>query len=164
MTGPRRGHFVDAGEGERLTYEGTDRRIKLSGATSEGHLTVYESAYAAGVAHPLHIHHDASESFFLLEGTCRFHVGDEVIVAGPGSFLSVPRGATHGLVPVGGPARALVMFAPAAMEGFWEEIAEAAAAGTLDDARLERLQHAHRVEIVGPWPEDGYGGSRGGRS
>ncbi len=21
MTGPRRGHFVDAGEGERLTYE-----------------------------------------------------------------------------------------------------------------------------------------------
>ena len=163
MTGPGRGHFVDAGEGERLTYEGTDRRIKLSGAASEGRLTVYESAYAAGVAHPLHIHHDASESFFLLEGTCRFRVGDEVIVAGPGSFLSVPPARRTASCRSAAPP-ALVMFAPAAMEGFWEEIAGAAEAGTLDDARLERLQHAHRVEIVGPWPEDGYGGRGSGRS
>jgi quercetin dioxygenase-like cupin family protein len=153
VTGARRAHFVDAGEGERLTYEGTDRRIKLSGQDSEGQLTVYESEYAADVPHPMHIHHDASESFYLLEGMCRFRVGDEVIVAGPGSFLSVPRGAAHGLVPVGGPARALVMFAPAAMEGFWEEIAAAAESGTLDEARLAHLQHTHHVEIVGPWPE-----------
>jgi quercetin dioxygenase-like cupin family protein len=154
VTGSPRGHFVAAGEGERLTFEGTDRRIKLSGAMSEGQLTVYESAYAAGVGHPLHIHHDASESFHLLEGACRFRVGDELIVAHPGSFLCVPRGSTHGLVPLGGPARALVMFAPAAMEGYREEVAAAAEAGTLDESRLGQLQRAHQVEIVGPWPGD----------
>jgi hypothetical protein len=45
------------------------------------------------------------------------------------------------------------MFAPAAMEGFWEEIAATAESGTLDEARLAHLQHTHHVEIVGPWPE-----------
>ncbi len=154
MTGRMRGHYVAAGKGDRLTFQGTDRRMKLTGAESEGHLSVYESSYADGVPHPLHIHHDAIESFYLLEGTCRFRVGDEVITAGAGSFVSVPRGATHGLVPVGGRARALVMFAPAAMEGYWEEIAAATEAGSLDQAKLDQLQRDHHLEIVGPLPED----------
>ena len=52
---------------------------------------------------------------------------------------------------VGGPARALVMFSPAAMEGYWEEVAAATADGTLDGAKLERLARQHHLEMVGPW-------------
>ena len=153
MTGSNHAHHVAAGQGDRLTFQGTDRRMKLASADSEGHLTVYESTYPGGVGHPLHIHHDASESFFMLEGTCRFRAGDEVLTATAGSFVSIPRGVTHGLLPVGGQARALVMFAPAAMEGYWEEVAAATEAGTLDEARLTQLQRDHHLEIVGPWPD-----------
>ena len=98
----------------------------------------------------MHIHHDPVESFFVLDGTCRFRVGDELMTVGPGSFVSVPRGATHGVVAVGGPARALVMFSPAAMEGYWEEVAAATADGTLGQATLERLARQHHLELVGP--------------
>jgi quercetin dioxygenase-like cupin family protein len=150
MTGPPRAHHVAAGEGERLIFNGTERRLKLSGAGSAGQLTVYESFYPAGTPHPLHIHHDAIESFYILDGECKFRVGDDIITANKGSFLSVPRGATHGLMPIGGPARAPVFFVPAAMEGYWEEVAAATVAGTLDEARLDELNRQHNLEMVGP--------------
>ena len=136
MTGSPTAHHVAPGEGDRLEFQGTVRLMKLAGRDTDGHLCVYESSYSAGDPSPLHIHHDAVESFFVLDGTCRFRVGDELMTVGPGSFVSVPRGATHGVVAVGGPARALVMFSPAAMEGYWEEVAAASADGTLDQAMV----------------------------
>jgi quercetin dioxygenase-like cupin family protein len=118
MTEPLRALFVAPGEGNRLVFNGTERRMKATAKDTQGHLTAFESSYPVGVPHPLHIHHDAIESFYVLEGTCRFYVGGEVITANQGSFVSIPRGVTHGFMPVGGGARALVMFTPAAMEGF----------------------------------------------
>jgi quercetin dioxygenase-like cupin family protein len=154
MTGLPRAHHMAAGEGERLRFNGTERHMKLAGADSARQLTVYESFYPERIGHPLHIHHDAIESFYMLEGGCKFLVGADTITATAGSFLSIPRGATHGLMPIGGPARALVFFTPAAMEGYWEEVAAAAAAGALDEERLDELGRRHHVEIVGPWPGD----------
>ena len=46
------------------------------------------------------------------------------------------------------------MFAPAAMEGYWEEMAAAAEAGPLDQARVEEIARRYHLEIVGPWPND----------
>jgi quercetin dioxygenase-like cupin family protein len=125
----------------------------MTGAESTGQLTVYESSYPERTAHPLHIHHDAIESFYILEGTCRFRVGDDFITASQGSFLFIPRGATHGFVTIGGPARALVFFTPSAMAGYWEEVAAAVDAGALDQTRLDELARQHHLEIVGPWPD-----------
>ena len=105
------------------------------------------------VPHPLHIHHDAVESFYMLEGTCRFRVADDVVDAQAGTFVSVPRGSTHGLLPIDGPARALVMFTPAAMEGFWEEVAAGSEAGPLEQTDLERIARRYHLEMVGPWPD-----------
>jgi quercetin dioxygenase-like cupin family protein len=154
MTVPTRGLFVAPGEGARFVFDGTERQMKATGNDTQGHLTAFESSYPAGVPHPLHIHHDAIESFYMLEGTCRLLVGDEVVTAPRGAFVSVPRGVPHGLVPIGGPARALVMFTPAAMEGFWEELHAAAAAGTLDQARLESLGRYYHLEFMGPFPQE----------
>ena len=110
--------FVLPGGGERLTFKGTERHMKATSKDTEGHLTAFESSYPADVPHPLHIHHDAIESFYILHGTCRFYIGTAVVTASQGAFISIPRGVSHGFIPVGGGARALVMFTPAAMEGF----------------------------------------------
>ena len=154
MTGRPHAHVVVPGGGDLLVVNGTERRMKMTGDDSNGHLTVYESGYPAGTPHPLHIHHDAIESFYLLEGFCRFRVGDDLIDAAAGSFVSVPRGVTHGLVPIGGPARALVIFAPAAMEGYWEDLAAAEASGPLDEDRIAEIARRYHLEIVGPWAVD----------
>jgi quercetin dioxygenase-like cupin family protein len=154
MTVPSRGLFVAPGEGARFLFNGTERQMKATAKDTQGHLTAFESSYPAGVPHPLHIHHDAIESFYMLEGTCRILVGDEVVTATQGAFVSVPRGVTHGFVPIGGAARALVMFTPAAMEGFWEELHFAAESGSLDQAKLETLRQTYHLESIGPFPQE----------
>jgi quercetin dioxygenase-like cupin family protein len=154
MTEPLRALFVAPGEGNRLVFNGTERRMKATAKDTQGHLTAFESSYPVGVPHPLHIHHDAIESFYVLEGTCRFYVGGEVITATQGAFVSIPRGVTHGFMPVGGGARALVMFTPAAMEGFWDEIASAVEAGTLDQAKLDLLRRTYHMQSIGLFPPE----------
>ena len=152
MTGPVRARHVPHGHGERFAFNQTEREMKLNGDDCAGQLTIYESRYPEGMVHPLHIHHDAIESFYLLEGSCQFRVGADTFAATTGSFLSIPRGEIHGLVPIGGPARALVFFTPAAMEGYWEELAGLTAAGGPDLERLDQLGRAHHLEVLGPWP------------
>ena len=43
-----------------------------------------------------HAHDDFVDSFFVLAGEVEFTIGDEVIRAGPGSFVAAPPGVRHG--------------------------------------------------------------------
>jgi mannose-6-phosphate isomerase-like protein (cupin superfamily) len=49
-----------------------------------------------------HVHDDHADSFFVLVGEAEFLVGDDVVRAGPGSFVAAPAGLTHGFRNVGG--------------------------------------------------------------
>jgi mannose-6-phosphate isomerase-like protein (cupin superfamily) len=49
-----------------------------------------------------HTHADHADSFYVLAGEAEFLVGDEVVRAGPGSFVAAPPGVTHGFRNVGG--------------------------------------------------------------
>lgn len=132
--------------------------MKVTSQDTEGHLTAFVSTYPVGVSHPLHIHHDSIESFYLLEGAARFHVDGEIQDADQGSFLSVPRGVAHGFIPLVEGTRALVLFTPSAMEGFWEQLADAAEAGTIDQIDVASLSKRHHLEAVGPLPDNVLGG------
>jgi mannose-6-phosphate isomerase-like protein (cupin superfamily) len=43
----------------------------------------------------LHVHHEDDEAWVVLEGTLGFRVGDEVVTAGPGTAVLVPKGTPH---------------------------------------------------------------------
>jgi mannose-6-phosphate isomerase-like protein (cupin superfamily) len=49
-----------------------------------------------------HAHEGHVDSFYVLEGEAEFLLGDEVVRAGPGSFVAAPAGVTHGFRNVGG--------------------------------------------------------------
>ena len=49
-----------------------------------------------------HMHEDHVDSFYVLAGEAEFLVEDEVIRAGPGSFVAAPVGVMHGFRNVGG--------------------------------------------------------------
>ena len=49
-----------------------------------------------------HVHDDHADSFFVLAGEAEFLVGDDVVRAGPGSFVAAPAGLRHGFRNVGG--------------------------------------------------------------
>ena len=48
-----------------------------------------------------HSHADHVDSFYVLAGEVEFLIGDEVVRAGPGSFVAAPAGVTHGFRVVG---------------------------------------------------------------
>jgi mannose-6-phosphate isomerase-like protein (cupin superfamily) len=98
------------GQGERLTNETRDLRIKAS----LPELDVTESEVEPGFNVGSHLHKRHADSFYVLEGELEFLVGDETVRAGPGTFVSVPPGVIHAFTNRGpNRARYLNIHAPA---------------------------------------------------
>jgi mannose-6-phosphate isomerase-like protein (cupin superfamily) len=76
---------------------------------------------------PPHIHLDEDETFYILDGTPTFRLGDEFVVAGPGDFVNVPKGVVHNFRNFSDePLRMILTFTPAGIEKFFEETLERA--------------------------------------
>jgi mannose-6-phosphate isomerase-like protein (cupin superfamily) len=76
---------------------------------------------------PPHIHLNEDETFYVLEGTPTFRLGDDRIVAGPGDFVNVPKGNLHCFRNFSDePVRMILTFTPAGIEHFFEETLERA--------------------------------------
>jgi uncharacterized cupin superfamily protein len=76
---------------------------------------------------PPHIHSREDETFYLLEGEIEFLLGEETILAGPGDFVSVPRGTVHRFLNVGTETAKLVLtFTPAGIDRWFAEILDSA--------------------------------------
>jgi hypothetical protein len=59
---------------------------------------------------PLHLHHSDEEAWYVLEGTLRVRCGTDVIEAGAGAAVFVPRGTPHTYWNPGpGPTRYLLV-------------------------------------------------------
>src|SRR5690606_6395286 len=118
-------HVVPPGGGERLAGPaGGPLDVKLRGDVSGGDLTVVENVIAPGDGPPLHAHAGEDESWYVLEGTLRFRIGDDVHAAPAGTFVFVPRGVPHAFQNAGAtPARILVVFTPSGMERFFDRFA-----------------------------------------
>ena len=70
---------------------------------------VLEMTLPAGAAPPLHLHHDLDDSSFVLDGRMVVRCGDQMLLARPGDWLSMPRGVPHAFRVVGDqPARILL--------------------------------------------------------
>jgi quercetin dioxygenase-like cupin family protein len=115
--GPGEGETVEGPAGGPLTF-------KARGERSGGALLALENVIALGDGPPLHRHEREDEAWYVIEGDLRFQLGDEIAAAPAGSFVFVPRGTPHCFKNAGGsPARILVLFTPAGMEGFFDRFA-----------------------------------------
>jgi quercetin dioxygenase-like cupin family protein len=112
---PDRGRPADdalvsgAADGER--FERADRIVTIRGAVPE--VSAIEIEFEPGFTVDPHRHADHTDAFYVLEGEVEFTIGDDVVRAGPGTFLAAPSGARHGFRNGGsGPARVLNLHAP----------------------------------------------------
>lgn len=63
------------------------------------------------------MHPDFDETFYVIEGTLGFRIGDRTHEAGPGTVAFVPRGTAHTFAnPSPVPARSLVLVTPGGFE------------------------------------------------
>ena len=81
---------------------------------------------------PLHIHHADDEAWYVLEGSLRFLLGDEIVEANAGTTVFAAKGTPHAYGnPSPEPARYLLVLTPKIErlierihEGDWRDIGE----------------------------------------
>jgi mannose-6-phosphate isomerase-like protein (cupin superfamily) len=147
------------GEGERLRGPvGGPARILARAETTDGSVTAIENEIPPDQGPPEHVHRGEDEMYFILEGRVRFKAAGRYFDAPAGSFMFIPRGTPHCFRNDGpGPARLLVMFAPAGMERFFEGLARLPA-GPVDSDVYRQVAASGRMEVVGPPMRPGEGG------
>jgi quercetin dioxygenase-like cupin family protein len=126
----------------------------LSGDETGGKysLTAFTMAPPPAPGPPPHIHEDADEAIYVLDGTLELGIGEQKLTGSAGSVMLVPRGTLHSLVNVGsGPAHVLVILSPPGYEGFWREIAElrATLGGPPDPEMVLALQRKYHLATDG---------------
>ncbi|MFI6339814.1 cupin domain-containing protein [Streptomyces sp. NPDC050535] len=116
----RDGIFVRRDEGVTKWMTGDTTTVKISSAQTSGALGVLETSVPPGGGALPHAHGREEEAFYVLSGDFDFVNGDEIIQAGPGDLLFVPRGNRHGFTNTGAlPAKLLTFIMPGGHEGFW---------------------------------------------
>jgi mannose-6-phosphate isomerase-like protein (cupin superfamily) len=129
--------------------------VKAAGDETGGSIGILEATSPPGFGPPRHIHHANDELFYVLEGTFAFLLGEQVVQAGSGSLVFVPRGTVHAPLVVGpGLGRVLLAFVPGGAERAFDEFAALAAElGGLpdpDDLRIRAINERYDSTFVGP--------------
>jgi quercetin dioxygenase-like cupin family protein len=97
----------------------------VTGEESNGAYFAMEAIVPPGGGPPPHIHTLEDETFYVLEGECTFRLDDEVVTAGPGDFVNIPRGRVHNFFNASDSLlRMIVTFTPSGIEKFFEETLE----------------------------------------
>ena len=108
---------------------------------------------------PLHVHHQDTQTTYVLEGQATFYSPGESRVLGPGECIHQPAGVAHTeRVASNGPARMLDVNSPAGFEKFVAAAAEPAGSLELppemneppDFDRLSKTAGEHGIKILGP--------------
>ena len=142
------------GQGRRIDMGPFHMTVKAEPGDTATGLSVLEAAEPPGFGPPMHIHQDAGEAFYVLSGEYVIFVDNAEHVCGAGSFIYIPAGVNHGFRVGPAPSRKLNIYVPAAMIGYFDELAAAdATAATLDADTLSELAQRYGMQVTGPVPE-----------
>ncbi|GAC1611477.1 MAG: cupin domain-containing protein [Mycobacteriales bacterium] len=110
--------------GETLTLRGTKVRVLSTAASSVGAAT-FEFQALPGWDTGSHFHSSLEEQFYVIDGEMELRAGDELIVGGAGTFVSVPTGISHAFANRSeSTARMLLVVTPPGHERYFAELAE----------------------------------------
>jgi hypothetical protein len=127
--------------------------LKASAAETGGAFTLLEATEPADFGPPLHIHCDAAEAFYVLEGEYTIFVEEREYRCPAGSFIFIPSGIRHGFRVGSSPSRKLNLYTPAAMVGYFDELSAEIKNGDADPRRLDEIALRYGMEVIGPVPE-----------
>lgn len=115
-----RPYVLGPGEGTRLRNPVSNLVFKLEGPQCGDATNVFEVEAAPGEGPPLHFHDSQDEWLYVLDGTFRFRIDDDVVPAPTRTFMFIPRLTPHTWQNVGGqPGFLLGAFVPPALENFF---------------------------------------------
>ena len=145
-----KGHIVSATEA--LNWDMSPGRTvshKLMSEHTGDLLSIFEETAPIGAGTPLHIHRTSDEVIHLIEGQLTVKLGDEVKTIGPGTWIFIPRGTTHGWRNTGTvAARASYTFTPSDGAKFFEESRLLGPMGPVNMEQTIALMKRYGYELV----------------
>jgi quercetin dioxygenase-like cupin family protein len=132
-------------------------------ASGDGAYSLIHLSAPPGLETPYHLHHNEDEEFYVLEGEITIVRDGETIVAGPGSYVALPRGVPHGFrVSSADVSKVLIHVIPGGKVGFVAMMLEMAtpiqdrhnlpAATPPDLKRLGALCEQNNINVLGILP------------
>jgi mannose-6-phosphate isomerase-like protein (cupin superfamily) len=88
--GPR-AFKIEAPEAPSYQMMGTLWRVLATGDETGGVVGALDERNAHGVCAPMHVHDDADEIFYVLDGNLTFIIGEQRVEAAAGAFVYLPR-------------------------------------------------------------------------
>ncbi len=155
MSADQRPFVVGPGEGRRIDLGAFEMVVKADAEQTAGVVSVLEADEPPGFGPPIHVHRDAAEAFYVLEGEYVMYLDDREFTCPAGSFIFIPAGVRHGFKVGSVPSRKLNFYFPAAMIGYFDDLAAALGRDDLDDERLADIARIHSMEVVG-YPSERY--------
>jgi mannose-6-phosphate isomerase-like protein (cupin superfamily) len=137
------------GEGRALDIFGNPMLEKAGSADLGGSAAVFVSTIAPRSGPPLHVHHEADEFFYVLEGAIDAWVGDAHVVLTPGMSATLPRGVPHRFDNCAdAPARVLCVVTPGSAAGFFDDVDQARPKLPQDGDVVASIVARHAIELV----------------
>ena len=130
---------------------------KVPAYVTDGRLAVVEHTLPPRhLAAPLHRHSREDELSFVIAGRLGAKLGDDVVVAGPSSYVLKPRGQWHTLWNAGDtPLRFVEMLIPGGFDAYYQWLSELLASGVAPSAAaVQTLAAEYGVDIDFPSVRD----------
>jgi mannose-6-phosphate isomerase-like protein (cupin superfamily) len=118
---------VRPADGEVFDFGGFGVAWKIDGAATGRRFAVVHHPLAPhALAAPLHYHHREDEFSFVLDGTLGALLGDDVVIATPGTWVVKPRQQWHTFWNAGETRCEIIeVISPAGFEDYFREVAAA---------------------------------------
>ena len=153
MAAEAEAYVLAPGAGRAIDLGPFGMTVKAGAEETGGIFSLLEAEEPPGFGPPLHVHHDAAEAFYVLEGEYVMFLGEREVVCPAGSFVFIPRGLPHGFRVGAVPSRKLNFYFPGAMVGYFDDLSAAIHCGDVTDDELEDIARRHAMEVVGPVPD-----------
>jgi quercetin dioxygenase-like cupin family protein len=137
--------WLEARPGERFL-------VRVPAEATGGAYAVVEIVSSVGDKTALHVHEKEEEYVLVVGGRLRAQLGDEIIEAGPGEMLTLPRNVPHAWGNAGDtPLRMMVTASPGGCERALVAIARRDAAYLRDgEVDIAELGRRFGVTVIGP--------------
>ncbi len=149
----QRGFVLAPGDGRLIDMGNFTMVVKATGDDTGAAFSLLEATEPPGFGPPMHVHHDAAEAFYVLDGEYVIFLEEREYVCPTGSFVYIPAGLRHGFRVGGVASRKLNLYTPDAMVGYFDELKALLAVPDPDPKRLDEIAGRYGMEVVGEVPE-----------
>lgn len=125
MTVNSKGTLVEPGKGSTYLVLGDLYTFIAAGEKTDGAYGLLEMTLQPQSITPPHIHDQADEAHYILEGEVEYQVDEQTTVATPGTFLHFSKDQYHGFKNIGSkPAKLPAWTTPPGPELFFAEVGQ----------------------------------------